>query len=70
MDGVKIGRHARIKRAIIDKDVNIGPHVVIGYDPKEDRRRFHVSPGGIVVIPKGETIKAGKKPFVPAGEIT
>lgn len=70
MDSVQIGRYARIKRAIIDKDANIGPHVVIGYDPKEDRRRFYVSPGGIVVIPKGEVIEAEKKPFVPVGEIT
>jgi glucose-1-phosphate adenylyltransferase len=69
MDGSEVGRYARIKRAIIDKNVYIGPHVVIGYDPKEDRRRFHVSPGGIVVIPKGEKIEAEKKAFLPVGEI-
>jgi glucose-1-phosphate adenylyltransferase len=70
MDGSEIGRYARVKRAIIDKDVSIGSHVVIGYDPKEDRRRFHVTPGGIVVIPKGEVIEAEKKVFLPVGEIT
>jgi glucose-1-phosphate adenylyltransferase len=52
MDGVDVGRHCKIRRAIIDKNVVIPPRTVIGYDPEEDRRRFFVSPSGIVVIPK------------------
>ena len=56
MENVDIGRHCRIRRAIIDKDVRIPSGTSIGYDPYEDRRRFHVSPGGIVVIGKGEEI--------------
>lgn len=52
MENVEIGRHAKIKRAIIDKDVYIPNGTIIGYDPEEDRKRFHLSPGGIVVIPK------------------
>ena len=48
-----IGRHCQIRRAIIDKNVDIPPGTTIGYDPEEDRRRFHVTPGGVVVIPKG-----------------
>jgi glucose-1-phosphate adenylyltransferase len=51
-DRVDIGRNCRIRRAIIDKNVIIPPGTVIGYDPDDDRRRFHVSPEGIVVIPK------------------
>src|SRR5262249_50554621 len=31
-DGVDVGRHSRIRRAIIDKDVHIPPHTTIGYD--------------------------------------
>src|SRR5438309_2313566 len=31
-EGVDVGRHSRIRRAIIDKDVNIPPHTTIGYD--------------------------------------
>ncbi len=58
MDDVLIGRHCRIRRAIIDKGVTIGPHAVIGLDPQEDGRRFTVSPGGIVVIPKGTDLTA------------
>lgn len=49
---VRIGRHARIRRAIIDKDVEIPAGEQIGYDLDADRRRFFVTEGGIVVIPK------------------
>ena len=52
-EGVQIGRHARIRRAIIDKNVVIPPNTEIGYDLEADRRRFPVSDSGIVVIPKG-----------------
>ncbi len=52
-EGVNVGRHCRIRRAIIDKNVDIPPGMVIGHDPAEDRRRFHVTEGGVVVIPKG-----------------
>ncbi len=52
-EGVQIGRHARIRRAIIDKNVVIPPSTEIGYDLEADRRRFPVSDSGIVVIPKG-----------------
>jgi len=53
LENVEIGRHCKIKKAIIDKDVNVPPRTVIGYNKKKDRERFYVSPGGIVVIPKG-----------------
>ncbi|GAC1557831.1 MAG: glucose-1-phosphate adenylyltransferase [Myxococcales bacterium] len=52
-EGVNVGRHAKIRRAIIDKNVEIPPGMKIGYDPAEDRRRFFVSDTGIVVVPKG-----------------
>ncbi len=52
-EGVQVGRHARIRRAIIDKNVVIPPNMQIGYDPDADRKRFPVSESGIVVIPKG-----------------
>jgi glucose-1-phosphate adenylyltransferase len=53
MDNVEIGRHCRIKKAIIDKHNVIPPHTQIGIDPQEDRKRFHVTPRGIVAVPKG-----------------
>jgi glucose-1-phosphate adenylyltransferase len=52
-ENVQVGRRCRIRRAIIDKNVEIPAGMTIGYDLEEDRRRFHVTPGGIVVIPKG-----------------
>jgi glucose-1-phosphate adenylyltransferase len=52
-ENVNIGRHCRIRRAIIDKHVDIPAGTSIGYDVEEDRKRFHVSESGIVVIPKG-----------------
>ena len=53
-DGVDVGRHCRIRRAIIDKDVKIPPHTTIGYDLEHDRQRgFTVTEQGVVVIAKG-----------------
>ncbi|MCC6849980.1 MAG: glucose-1-phosphate adenylyltransferase [Deltaproteobacteria bacterium] len=57
-DGVEVGRHARIRRAIIDKGVTVPPRMTIGYDPAEDRRRFTVSEGGVVVVPKNADLAA------------
>ncbi len=52
---VDVGRHARIRRAIIDKDVKIPAGATIGYDLDADRRRgFAVTEGGVVVIAKAE----------------
>ncbi len=53
MDGVDVGRYARLRKVIVDKGVKIPPRVEIGFDPEYDRKRFHVSEGGVVVLPKG-----------------
>jgi len=50
MQGVRVGRHVRIRRAIIDRDVLIPRGALIGYDAEEDRRRHTVTEGGIVVV--------------------
>lgn len=52
MDDVEVGRYSRIKKAIIDKHNAIPPYTQIGMDPQEDRKKFHVTPRGIVVVPK------------------
>jgi glucose-1-phosphate adenylyltransferase len=52
LDGVDVGRHAKIRRAIIDKEVHIPEGMKIGYDLEEDAKRFTVNPSGIVVVPK------------------
>jgi glucose-1-phosphate adenylyltransferase len=53
LEGVDIGRHAKIRRTIIDKDVQIPPKTEIGYDLDEDAKRFTVTESGLVVVPKG-----------------
>lgn len=52
MERSVIGRGARVRRAIIDEDNHIPPGETIGHDLERDRQRFHVSEGGIVVVPK------------------
>ncbi len=52
LEGVEVGRHARVRRAIIDKEVQIPPGMEVGYDLEEDARRFTVTGSGIVVVPK------------------
>jgi len=53
MDYAVIGRHAKIRRAIIDKNVYVPEGEEIGYDLERDRQRFFVTDSGLVVIPKG-----------------
>lgn len=54
-EGVDVGRHSRIRRAIIDKDVKLPPHTTIGYDPEHDRARgFQITEAGVAVIAKAE----------------
>ena len=47
-------RHARIRRAIIDRGVEVPRGALVGYDAAEDRRRHTVSDGGVVVVTPGE----------------
>ena len=47
---VNVGRHCRIRRAIIDRDVHIPEGTVIGYDTESDRQKYHVTDSGITVV--------------------
>ena len=58
MHGVEVGRGAVVRNAIVDKNVRIAPGAQIGVDPAADRERFLISPGGIVVIGKGDRVDA------------
>jgi glucose-1-phosphate adenylyltransferase len=49
-DNCDIGRHAKVRRAILDKNVKIPEGAEIGFDLEKDRKRYHVSESGIVVI--------------------
>jgi glucose-1-phosphate adenylyltransferase len=53
---VNVGRHSRIRRAIIDRHVSLPERTEIGYDLEADRRRFHVTDSGIVVVVRQESL--------------
>ena len=56
MYNCNVGRHARIRRAIIDKNVVVPEGYEIGFDPESDRKKFTVTESGIVVIEKNATL--------------
>jgi glucose-1-phosphate adenylyltransferase len=49
-DNCDIGRHAKVRKAILDKNVKIPEGVEIGYDLEADRKKYYVTESGIVVI--------------------
>jgi len=53
---VNIGRYSRIRRAIIDRAVRIPEGTEIGFNLEEDRKKYHVSESGIVVVVPEERI--------------
>ncbi|HKI79392.1 MAG TPA: glucose-1-phosphate adenylyltransferase [Ignavibacteriaceae bacterium] len=56
MNSCNIGRHARIRRAIIDKNVYVPEGYEIGFDLEGDKKKFTVTDSGIVVIGKNHTL--------------
>ncbi len=57
-EGVDVGRRCRLRKTIVDKNVQIPPDTVIGYDLESDRARgFTVTDSGVVVVPAGATFK-------------
>jgi glucose-1-phosphate adenylyltransferase len=55
LDSCDIGRRARIRRAILDKNVRVPEDTCIGYDLNRDRQFHHVTPSGIVVVEGNRT---------------
>ncbi len=55
MDYVRIGRGACLRRTVVDRHNLIAEGTCIGFDITADVERFTVSPGGIVVVPRGRT---------------
>jgi glucose-1-phosphate adenylyltransferase len=50
LPNVEVGRNVKIRRAVIDKDCVIPDDLIVGYDPIEDAKRFHVSANGVTLI--------------------
>jgi glucose-1-phosphate adenylyltransferase len=58
-DGVEIGRHAKVRRAIIDKEVRVPPGFSIGWDREADLARgWPVTEEGLTIVAKGEDLEA------------
>jgi glucose-1-phosphate adenylyltransferase len=57
LDGVRVGDGARIRKAIIDEGVIVPNGCSIGRDLKSDKARFSISPGGVVVVPRGISLR-------------
>lgn len=49
-DNVDVGRHCKIRRAILDKNVRVPEGTQIGYDLEADRKKHYVTESGIVVV--------------------
>lgn len=62
-DNVEIGRNAKVRRAIIEKNVKIPAGTVIGYDAEEDAKRWQVTESGLVVI-------SGERSIVPISSVS
>jgi len=58
LEGVVVGSGARIRNTIIDKFVTIPDGTTVGYDRKEDERRFTLTPLGIVVVERRMAIES------------
>ncbi|MBB1126581.1 glucose-1-phosphate adenylyltransferase [Thiospirillum jenense] len=54
MDYVRVARGAKLRRVIVDRHNNIPAGARIGYDRAIDSQHYHVSEGGVTVVPSGQ----------------
>ncbi|HRD96751.1 MAG TPA: glucose-1-phosphate adenylyltransferase [Rubrivivax sp.] len=47
---VRVGRNVRLQRVIVDKDCVLPDGFQAGFDPAQDRKRFHVTEGGVTLV--------------------
>lgn len=47
---VVVGRHAKLRRVVVEKKCKIPEGLVVGFDPEADRKQFHVTDKGITLI--------------------
>ena len=56
LDGVDVGRHARLHRVIVDKGVRLPAGIELGLDAEADRARGFVVEDGLTVLAKGQQV--------------
>ncbi len=54
MDGAVVGAKARLRRVIVDRFNVIPGGAELGFDAAADRKRYHVTKSGLVVLPRGQ----------------
>lgn len=72
LDGVQVGEGCRLRRAIIDKGVEIPDGTSIGVNHRDDwTRGFTVTESGIVVVPKDYSFstEASERTCIPLAEL-
>ena len=57
MPGVRVGRNAVVRNAILDKNVVVADDGQVGVDLAHDRERFQVSAGGVVCVGKNQPVE-------------
>jgi glucose-1-phosphate adenylyltransferase len=58
LHNTRIGRHAVVRNAILDKNVMVLEDAKVGVDKERDRERgFTVSEGGVTVVGKGQVVE-------------
>ena len=50
LPSVEVGRNVVLKRAVVEKHCRLPEGLTVGFDPDEDRRRFHVTERGTTLI--------------------
>jgi glucose-1-phosphate adenylyltransferase len=50
LPNVDIGRNCRLRKVVLDKNCRVPDGMVIGENPEEDAKRFHVTPAGVVLV--------------------
>jgi glucose-1-phosphate adenylyltransferase len=50
LPGVRIGADCSIRNAIVEEGCRLPPGTVIGMDPEQDRKRYSVTPAGVVLV--------------------
>ena len=57
LDNVHIGAKAKLRRVIVDRFNAIPDGTELGYDRTEDRKRWHVTKSGLVILPRGRSAR-------------
>jgi glucose-1-phosphate adenylyltransferase len=58
LHNTRIGRHAVVQNAILDKNVVVEDGATVGFDHEQDQARgFTMSAGGVTVVGKGQVVR-------------